>query len=149
MVPYKRNFSRRALCWFPPLLLTLVLLDPSLARGWSGKVVGVIDGDTITVLHNGLGEKIRLWGIDCPEKNQDFGTKAKHTTSILTFAKVVEVESVTVDRYGRTVAFVRVADTFVNKELIRQGLAWVFTWYCDRQIWEQRERLETEARSAR
>ena len=149
MVPYKRNFSQRALSWFPPLLLTLVPLDPSLARGWSGKVVGVIDGDTITVLHNGLGEKIRLWGIDCPEKNQDFGTKAKHTTSILTFAKVVEVESVTVDRYGRTVAFVRVADAFVNKELIRQGLAWVFTWYCDRPIWEQRERLETEARSAR
>jgi endonuclease YncB( thermonuclease family) len=126
-----------------------LLLWPATAAAWPGKVVGVTDGDSITVLHEGRGGQIRLSGIDCPEKNQDFGTKAKHTTSILTFAKVVEVESVTVDRYGRTVAFVRVGDTFVNKELIRQGLAWVFTWYCDRPIWEQRERLETEARSAR
>jgi len=74
------------------------------------------------------------WGIDCPEKGQDFGTKAKHATSILVFAKVIEVEPATTDRYGRTVPFVRVGDTLVNEELIRQGLAWVFTRYCDRAI---------------
>jgi endonuclease YncB( thermonuclease family) len=109
----------------------------------------VADGDTITVLHNGRSEKIRLWGIDCPEKNQDFGSKAKHITSILVFAKLVEVEPVTVDRYGRTVAFVRVGDTVVNEELIRQGLARVFTRYCDRPVCERWEHLETEAREAR
>jgi len=52
----------------------------------------------------------------------------------LVFSKVVDVEPVTRDRYGRTVAFVRVGDTLVNEELIRQGLAWVFTRYCDRAI---------------
>jgi endonuclease YncB( thermonuclease family) len=109
----------------------------------------VADGDTITVLHNGQPEKIRFWGIDCPEKNQDFGTKAKHITSILTVAKLVEVEPVTVDRYGRTAAFVRVGDTVVNEALIRQGLARVFTRYCDRAICDQRERLDAEARAAR
>ncbi|HYQ60896.1 MAG TPA: thermonuclease family protein [Desulfatiglandales bacterium] len=48
---------------------------------------------------------------------------------------MVEVKPVTIDRYGRTVAFVRVGDTLVNEELIRQGLAWVFTRYRDRPIW--------------
>ena len=74
------------------------------------------------------------WGIDCPETRQDFGTKAKKLTSTLVFSKVVDVEPVTRDRYGRTVAFVRVGDTLVIEELIRQGLAWVFTRYCDRAI---------------
>ena len=109
-------------------------MSPATAAAWPGNVVGVSDGDSITVFHDGRQEHIRLWGIDCPEMHQDFGTKAKYGTSILVFAKVVEVEPVTTDRYGRTVAFVRVGDTLVNEELIRQGLAWVFTCYCDRPI---------------
>jgi endonuclease YncB( thermonuclease family) len=74
------------------------LLWPATAASWSGKVIGVIDGDSITVLHDGKGEQIRLWGIDCPEKHQDFGSRAKNATSVLVFAKVVEVEPVTTDR---------------------------------------------------
>lgn len=65
------------------------------------------------------------------EKSHDFGTKAKQITSVLVFAKTVEVEAMTVDRYGRTVAFVKVGDTVVNEELMPQGLARVFTRYCD------------------
>lgn len=61
-------------------------------------------------------------------------TKAKLITTILVFAKVVEVDPVTVDRYGRTVAFVTVGHTVINEELIRQGLARVFIRYCDRAI---------------
>jgi endonuclease YncB( thermonuclease family) len=95
------------------------LLLSSTCLGWSGEVVGVIDGDSIRVLHDGRQEQIRLWGIDCPEKWQDFGGKAKNVTSILVFAKIVEVDPVTTDRYGRTVAFVRVGDTLLNEELIR------------------------------
>jgi endonuclease YncB( thermonuclease family) len=87
-------------------------------------VVGVIDGDTITVLHDRQPQTVRLSGIDCPEKSQDFGTNAKHATSILVFAEVVEVEPITGDRYGRAVAFVRVGATLVNEELICQGMAW-------------------------
>ena len=133
----------------PKLLAAALCLLPSICLAWSGKVVGVIDGDSITVLHDGRQEQIRLWGIDCPEKHQDFGSKAKSTTSILVVAKVVEVDPVTADRYGRTVAFVRVADTLVNEELIRQGLAWVFTRYCDRPICQEWKALEEEARKAR
>jgi micrococcal nuclease len=87
-----------------------------------------------TVLHNGQPEKVRLWGIDCPEKRQDFGTEAKHATSIMVFANVVDVDPVTTNRYRRTLALVRVGDTMVNEELIRRGLAGPFTWYCDGPI---------------
>ena len=80
---------------------------------------------------------------------RDSRTKAKHITSILVFAKVVEVDPVTIDRYGRTVTFVRVGDTVVNEELMQQGLAWVFARYCDRPICERWERLEDEATQAR
>jgi endonuclease YncB( thermonuclease family) len=83
------------------------------------------------------------------KKNQDFGTKAKHITSILVFAKMVEVDPVTSDRYRRTVAFVRVGDTVVNEELIRQGVARVFTRCCDRAICQEWEHIEAEAREAR
>ena len=115
---------KRRFLWL--VLLVCVTLLPSLAWAWSGKVIGVIDGDSIKVLHDGRQEQIRLWGIDCPEKNQDFGTKAKQATSTLVFAKTVEVEPVTIDRYARTVAFVRVGDILVNEELIRQGPSQAF-----------------------
>jgi len=62
---------------------------------------------------------------------------------------MVEVDPITTDRYARTVAFVTVDDTVVNEELIRQGLARVFTRYCDRAICERWERLEDVAREAR
>ncbi len=62
---------------------------PVLALEFTGRVVGVSDGDTITVLHNGKGERIRLHGIDCPEKRQAFGKRAKQLTSNLVFGKTV------------------------------------------------------------
>lgn len=57
------------------------------APSWSGEVGGVKDGDTIVVLHDGRGETIRLYGIDAPEKGQDFGNRAKQTLSDLVFGK--------------------------------------------------------------
>jgi micrococcal nuclease len=127
------------------LVLILSLLLPTLSWAWSGKVVGVTDGDTITILHEARGERIRLYGIDCPEKGQNFRTKAKQATSLLTFGKVAEVEPVDQDRYGRTVALVTVGTTLVNQELIRQGLAWVYEEYCDRPVCEKWRQLEAEA----
>ena len=54
---------------------------PPFATDFTGRVIGVTDGDTITVLHNGKGERIRLHGIDCPEKRQAFGKRAKQFTA--------------------------------------------------------------------
>lgn len=78
-------------------------------------------------MHNGMAEQIRLAGIDCPERMQPFSTKAKQATSTLSFGKEVTVEPDTKDRYGRTVALVRLPDGVqLNEELVRQGMCW---WY--------------------
>jgi endonuclease YncB( thermonuclease family) len=104
-----------------------------LAFSWDAKVVGVSDGDTITVLSaDEKRTKIRLYGIDCPEKHQAFGQKAKKFTSDMVFGKSVEIKSVTTDRYGRTVAWVSMSGhkgPTLNEELLQAGLAWHYKKY--------------------
>ena len=67
---------------------------------FTGKVVAVLDGDTIEVMHGGRAEKVRLNGIDCPEKDQAFGSRAKQFTSDLAFGQKVTVAVLDTDRYG-------------------------------------------------
>lgn len=132
------------------LALICFLLVPCPAWTWSGKAIGVADGDTITVLREKQPQKIRLYGIDCPEKRQPFGKKAKQFTSELVFGKVVEVEPVTMDRYGWTVAFVRIENLSVNEELIKEGFAWVYRKYCTLPVCNDRwDGLERGARSGK
>lgn len=71
----------------------LVLVPAGMAANFEGKVISVLDGDTIEVLHDNKAERIRLYGIDCPEKGQAFGQKAKQATSSLLFGKDVRVET--------------------------------------------------------
>jgi micrococcal nuclease len=92
-----------------PRLVALVVLAwtaPARAEDFTGRVVGVADGDTITVLQGRTPVKVRLHGIDAPEAGQDFGSRAKQATSELAFGKEVIVRRVDTDRYGRTVALV-------------------------------------------
>src|SRR5689334_1285974 len=70
---------------------------------FTARVVRIVDGDTIEVLHDRVPERITLYGIDCPEKKQAFGTRAKQYTGELTFGRAVEVRVREIDRYGRTV----------------------------------------------
>ena len=116
------------LCAFLFLLLT----HPAISWSWSGEVVGITDGDTITVLHSKTLKdvKIGLYGIDTPEKGQAFSKKAKQFTSKMVYGKVVEVEPVDADRYGRTVGIVKVGGFILNEKLVREGLAWVYPDYC-------------------
>src|SRR5438445_35210 len=74
------------------LVVALVFIPCLAFADFTGRVVGVADGDTITVLHDGRGEKIRLHGIDCPEKRQAFGSKSKQFTSEHAFGKDVTVK---------------------------------------------------------
>ena len=91
-----------------------------------GRVVGVSDGDTITVLDDKKQRHvIRLMGIDAPEKAQAFGQKAKESLSDLIFGKDVSVTWFKRDRYGRTVGQVRIGDTDVCLEQIKRGMAWL------------------------
>lgn len=113
---------------FKIILLYIFLFPPILgcSQMITGKVVRVADGDTLTLLDsNNKQIRIRLYGIDCPEARQDFGTAAKKFTSNLCFSKAVSVDVKDVDRYGRTVDIVWVQDTInVNLELLKAGLAW-------------------------
>ncbi len=108
-------------------------------------MVGVSDGDTITVMHNGKGERIRLHGIDCPEKRQAFGNRAKQFTSTLVFGKTVTVQVMDRDRYGRTVGEVLLSDgRSLNRELVRAEFAWWYRRYAPDD--ETLDQLEHEAR---
>ncbi len=131
------------------ILLCLVVLFTTLpdAFSFTGKVVSVLDGDTIEVLHDGKAERIRLNGIDCPEKRQPFGQKAKQFTSAMVFGKHVTVEPLRKDRHGRTVGDVIVSDgSTVSRELLKAGLAW---WYRKYSTDRSLEALELEAREAK
>jgi len=98
---------------------------PAFADTFTGQVVGIADGDTITVMHQGRGERIRLWGIDCPEKAQAFGEKAKQVTAAHVFGKIVSVDVRDTDRYGRTVALVMLENgKSLNRELVEAGMCW-------------------------
>lgn len=129
------------------LLVFLTLFaSRSSAAEFSGKVVNVSDGDTITVLTPDYRQiKVRLYGIDCPEKNQGFGQKARQFTADKVAGKNVTVEALDKDRYGRIVGLVG----SLNQELVRLGLAWVYDKYCKASFCSQWKRDESRARQER
>jgi micrococcal nuclease len=131
------------------LSLIALILIPALAFGWQGKVVGVSDGDTITVMHDGKGEKIRIYGVDCPEGHQDFGSRAKQFTSNMVFGKMVDVKKMDTDRYGRTVGVVTIDGKTLNEELLKSGMAWFFTKYCKESFCGQWKQSEEVARKSK
>jgi micrococcal nuclease len=139
------RISRGRIC---ALILSLILL-PASCFAWNGQVVHVADGDTITVTRNGERVKVRLYGIDTPEKTQYFGQNAKQFTSSQVMGKTVEVEEIDIDRYGRVVGLVSVGDLVLNRHLIEYGYAWVYDRYCRRSFCSGWKSLEAEARENR
>jgi endonuclease YncB( thermonuclease family) len=120
----------------------------SFATDFTGRVVGVIDGDTIEVLHNQRPERIRLSGIDCPEKGQAYGQKAKHAASDLAFGKEVTLQTHGHDKYKRTIGDVILPDGMnLNQELVKQGWCWWYRKYAPEDT--VLEGLENEARAGR
>ncbi len=112
------------------------------------RVVRVLDGDTIEVLRDNRPVRVRLHGVDCPERGQAFGAAARRFTSDFCFGRTVILRSYGHDRYGRLLADVVLPDgRILNHELLRAGLAWWYREYApgDRVL----EGLESEARAAR
>ena len=94
-----------------------------------GKVVGVSDGDTITVLDEQKRQhKIRLEGIVAPESSQDFGSRSKQSLSDLVFGKTVTVTSWKKDKYGRTLGTVTLDGKDINLEQVQRGMAWSYRY---------------------
>ncbi|HNP94262.1 MAG TPA: thermonuclease family protein [Cyclobacteriaceae bacterium] len=115
-------------------LLFVYLFNPT---EYYGKVTAVLDGDTIEVLKEGRAVRIRLNGIDAPEKDQPYGMKSKMFVSDFIYGKTVKIVEKEKDRYGRMIADVYttpVNDTsdysaWVNQVMIGAGLAWHYKRY--------------------
>ena len=127
----------------------LILLVPSTAAAsFSGPVVSVFDGDMIEVLHNTHPERVSLSGIDCPEKGQAFGDRAKQAASALVFGRDVILQTHGQDKYGRTLADVFLLDgTNINHALVKAGWCWWNRIYAPLDT--ELEKLEKEARNAK
>lgn len=111
-------------------LLYLALAAPLGALAdLTGKVVGVADGDTLTVLIEREQIKVRLAGIDAPEKSQAFGNRAKQSLAELCLGEVAHLAEQGKDRYKRTLAQVTCNQTDVNAEQVRRGFAWAYRKY--------------------
>lgn len=129
------------------VFLALFGTFPALAEQLSGHVVGVHDGDTITVLTaDKRSLRTRLVEIDAPESDQPYGMRAKQALSGLIFDKQVVIEVSGIDRYGRTLGRVFRDGMDINAEMVRLGYAWVYRRYVtDETLFD----LEGAARAAK
>lgn len=133
------------------LVLCALLLVPAVAAAWTGKVVHVADGDTINVLRNGQEVRVRLYGIDTPESDQPFGSRAGRFTANMVSGRTVEVDPIDKDQYGRTIGMVFLSgdiEKCLNERLVEEGFAWVYSRYCKDDFCEYWKNLERQARSA-
>ncbi|GIZ51990.1 thermonuclease family protein [Noviherbaspirillum aridicola] len=106
-------------------LLGLTLLSPA----WANKVVGITDGDTLTIQVGKSPVVVRVADIDAPEKNQAFSEQAKQSLSSLCFGKQAQYQERDVDAYGRVVATVTCGGVDISRVQVERGLAWVYTEY--------------------
>jgi endonuclease YncB( thermonuclease family) len=129
------------------LLCVLALAGGGLASELRGKVVKVRDGDSVDVLFGKRVFKLRLFGVDCPERGQPFSAQAKKLTADLAGNRDVTVRVVDRDRYGRIVGDVVLpGGRHLAHELLRAGLAWHYARYAnDAEL----ARLEADARAVR
>jgi endonuclease YncB( thermonuclease family) len=148
---YARRLATRA-CALVWLLAGRFYCAPALAASWTvqGRVVGVSDGDTITVLDRAkVQHKIRLAGIDAPEKGQAFGNRSKENLSRLAFDRQVEAHCHKKDRYGREVCKVMRGSTEVNLEQIGAGFTWWYREYAKEQTPQERDEYVREEEGAK
>ena len=129
-------------------LLYIFLASAAIAADYSGLVVSIRDGDTFDILHKQHPERIRLSGIDCPEKGQSYGHQAKQATSAMVLGKEVLLQTHGRDRSGRILADVRLPDgTHVNYTLVKNGWCWWYREHAPRNT--ELARLEKHARETK
>jgi len=134
------------------LLASILVAGPAFAATWvvEGRVVGISDGDTITVLDDSKSQhKVRIAGIDAPEKGQAFGERSTQNLSALVFDKRVEARCHKRDRYGREVCTLFVSLRDVGLEQIRQGMAWHYKAYQHEQPTQERLIYRDEEEAAK
>ena len=130
--------------------LAALLALPGLAwADFSGKVVAVKDGDTVEVLRNGVGVRVRMTGIDAPEKRQAYGDASKRHLGDAVFGRVVRIEERGTDRYQRVLGRVLLGGEDINLRQIRDGYAWHYAQYSKNQPAPEAERYAAVERLAR
>lgn len=142
-----RSFFGRIEAIFQAIVLFFVCFSLSFAgESIHGKVIGVHDGDTLTMLVDGNKKiKIRLAQIDAPESDQAFWQKSRQSLAEMVFSKSVSVEKETVDQYGRVVGTIYLGSMNVNKNQVARGMAWVYRKYAHDKTLVQ---IEDNARQA-
>lgn len=111
-----------------------------------GEVIRIVDGNTLHILKEKRDIKIRLYGIDAPEKRQAFGTKSHQALGKMVFRKQVTVMIHAKDRYGRNVGEIFLPDG-TNLEMVRKGMAWWYQKYAPDHL--DLKQVQEEARAAR
>lgn len=142
MKPFMEGVRRRFAIPILLLLLSLILATNALSNDLlTARVVGVADGDSITVLTPTNKQiLIRFYGIDCPEIEQPFGMKAKAFTYGLCFGMTIQYRILGIDRFDRTIATVFLEDgKELNIEILKAGFAWHFERYLKRQDYADAE----------
>ena len=133
--------------WLIAFLL-LSLSIPVSSWSWETTVDKVHDGDTIEVTRKGREIDIRFYGIDCPEKDQPYGIKAKRFVQRMVKNRTVDIVPSGQDRYGRVIGLIYVDGKILNEALVMNGFAWVYDRYCHKRICDKWDRLERNARQA-
>lgn len=128
------------------VLFGIAAAPPDTIEEFSGKVVALSDGDTITVLNDRKQIKVRLEGIDAPEKSQAFGNKSKDALADLIGRKEVSIHATGIDKYGRTLGRVIIEGQDVSELMVAQGMAWHYKEYSDDEALAE---LEDKARAAK
>lgn len=128
-------------------LATAIAIGAAPAHAEQYRVVGISDGDTVTVLsadHRQM--KCRMFGIDAPEKNMPYGERSKTALSDMIFQKMVDVTVVDQDQYGRSVCRIVLNGVDVNKVQVQRGMAWFYRRYSKDASYDQAERTAREQR---
>lgn len=125
----------------------VIFLSITAFADFTGKVVKVTDGDTINVLESDKTlHKVRLTGIDAPERGQPYGSKSTDYLASMVAGKQVYVESDKKDRYGRNLGKVLIDGQDINLEQVKAGMAWWYEYYkkqqsqSDQRLYEQAEK---------
>lgn len=136
-----------------PVLAALVILAFSLwklagpVKTTPGQVERVVDGDTLQVAgEGGKAVRVRLAGIDAPERGQPFADRATTALRELAEGKMVKLAGDNHDRYGRLVATVYAGDLNVNLEMVKRGMAWYYRQYKQDRALDDAERAAREAK---
>lgn len=142
------DYNIKSLKWVLAMAAFFIAVaSPAAAQfSFEAQVIRITDGDTLTVRAGEKNFRVRLHGVDAPERGQAFGTKARDFLADAVAGKAVALRVLDVDRYGRLIAEVLVGTTNWNLELLRVGLAWHYAEYDDTPAYKA---AEAAARASR